>query len=870
MASPCTNDPNEVISAVVGIQTAEENFERALDDAVDTATENADKFDAFVNGTDTQTVQLGEGAATPTIRNTVRQMMSAASALPSADVSGKSSTSNGGVIMRTLAERFSDVINVKDFGAKGDGVTDDTTAIQAAFQAAYDRGGATVFAPEGIYKLTNHLFLGSNTTFISDKNTTYLRSSDVNVLWLSLGLGVPQNERDSYNSFQNVKIIGGTWEMNSLEYTNDNEAFCMTHCTGLLIDGVRIRDIRRNHAIEIAGCKDVKITNCRFEGFSNISYQESDANDRFYAEAIQLDENNSTIGIYGGTASGLPNTNVEISSCYFGSNPDNESEEFGSWGCGVGGHGYFKGRWQNDIRIHDNIFESNGRHAIRVKKWKSVVISNNMFDGGPADGAPIVIEPYWADVEDAQANTESWEEIVVSNNTFKDVPYFGINIAQVNYTLYGYPFRRGKNVVIANNVLQAKQDNTTGNAITVFGAEGCVVSGNVVSGFNIGVYVNDSNNVNITNNSLTNVNGNCIQSQGDTTGVTISSNLLQSDTGNGIRVTANTNKFGIFNNNVISCGAIGVYTNGACSNGLITGNRAVTSSTTYSGIRVESGCSNVIVGINHGESATGVELANSSTGYQLTSLGPSKITNKGYNYTPALFFSGFDNTGQISWASNKHLRFGLWDESNNTFTLLNSLNNAGTFFPNSNTSLLGLSNKPWGQLYASTGTIGSSDERLKDNIQDIDASILRAWGDVRLKLFQFKDAIEAKGSNARIHAGAIAQQIKEAFANHGIDANRFGLFCYDEWQDEYEDIVILDSPAQYDEEGVEISPEQTHTEKRLVTKAGNKYSLRYTECLILEAAYQRWLGEQRDARIAELEARLNEISGNSPAPSGAE
>jgi len=44
--------------------------------------------------------------------------------------------------------------NVKDFGAKGDGQTDDTDAIQAAIDAAYKAGGGRVYLPTGEYRVS--------------------------------------------------------------------------------------------------------------------------------------------------------------------------------------------------------------------------------------------------------------------------------------------------------------------------------------------------------------------------------------------------------------------------------------------------------------------------------------------------------------------------------------------------------------------------------------------------------------------------------------------------------------------------------------------------------------------------------------------
>jgi hypothetical protein len=50
------------------------------------------------------------------------------------------------------------VFNVKDYGATGNGVTNDTTAIQAAINAVQTAGGGIVFFPRGTY-IYSHLFI---------------------------------------------------------------------------------------------------------------------------------------------------------------------------------------------------------------------------------------------------------------------------------------------------------------------------------------------------------------------------------------------------------------------------------------------------------------------------------------------------------------------------------------------------------------------------------------------------------------------------------------------------------------------------------------------------------------------------------------
>lgn len=57
-----------------------------------------------------------------------------------------------------------DVYNVRDFGAKGDGKTDDTAAFQRALDEAGKAGGGVVYAPRGLYLFKGHLVVPSGVT----------------------------------------------------------------------------------------------------------------------------------------------------------------------------------------------------------------------------------------------------------------------------------------------------------------------------------------------------------------------------------------------------------------------------------------------------------------------------------------------------------------------------------------------------------------------------------------------------------------------------------------------------------------------------------------------------------------------------------
>ncbi len=67
--------------------------------------------------------------------------------------------------------------NVLDFGAVGNGTTDDTAAIQAAINAAYANGGGQVYFPARTYKITSTLTLKSNIRYQGEGTASFYPSS---------------------------------------------------------------------------------------------------------------------------------------------------------------------------------------------------------------------------------------------------------------------------------------------------------------------------------------------------------------------------------------------------------------------------------------------------------------------------------------------------------------------------------------------------------------------------------------------------------------------------------------------------------------------------------------------------------------------
>lgn len=151
-------------------------------------------------------------------------------------------------------------VNVKDFGAKGNGSFDDTEAIMRALQVAKETSGSTVYFPAGNYLISRMLSLSDNTRWKGDGMAQTVIKCNPNFF---------TKDAMIHSRAKNIVINDLTFDTNG-NYQGEGpeyrqEAINMDGSVNLKLNNVKVLSIgysslRLNHA------KDVIITNSTFVG----------------------------------------------------------------------------------------------------------------------------------------------------------------------------------------------------------------------------------------------------------------------------------------------------------------------------------------------------------------------------------------------------------------------------------------------------------------------------------------------------------------------------------------------------------------------------------------------------------------------------
>jgi len=333
---------------------------------------------------------------------------------------------------------FSAITNVKNFGAVGDGIANDTPAIQDAINHVHNNGGGIVFIPPGQY-LVHQLApnkewcieLKSNVSIFGTGKNSHIHLADnqsVNTRIFSTNKSVVNNDIHIFNLYINGNK---TKQDPSHEHKHaiyiDNASHCsVTDCIicNTVGDGVAVYaggrpygsqfiDVSYN---EMYGIDRVCI-NFAGASFSSASYNYiHDSIDH----AIKMEQNGPSVY---SCHNRFSYNRIERTAC-----------------IALNAGGDLSNITISDIYIHDNRFYDMVAQAISISQVSNTHISNNAF--GRAKGQPIVIR--------------SSQNIIVANNEIYDTIIFGKNNAciKVHSGFVGRVGEYSTNIMIMNNIFR--------------------------------------------------------------------------------------------------------------------------------------------------------------------------------------------------------------------------------------------------------------------------------------------------------------------------------------------------------------------------------------------------------------------------------
>ncbi|WP_367646039.1 right-handed parallel beta-helix repeat-containing protein [Paenarthrobacter ureafaciens] len=416
-------------------------------------------------------------------------------------------------------------VNVKDYDAKGDGSSDDTTAIAYAKAAAGP--GGVVWFPKGTY-IASTISIGSDVTFQGEPGATIKQKPGTNYFLVNLAAtGVKFEARsitfDQNNAEQttgsgkflfNAAMGGATSEFHGVTFKN--------FCEG----AVRIVGDRVSTTREV-----LRVFNCKFRGGTESTSGTYDTFTIFAADAAELTVCDSDFD-HGLTltAQGIPaitvGATVTDSADYTEVTVrNNRFKGYGRFTVGSGIGVVDSYAWATRMEVTGNKFIASRTTPIRGKvNAQNAIISGNMMTDFVATGTDFGngISLVSATLAPVGGNYE------IASNIIVGAPETAINVSQSSGTV--------KNIDIHDNII----DSPVGLGITLVRMENFNVHDNVIKSAGAqGITLsNCAGKGRIANNTVAGSGLTGIQTIGDQPSLDIHvlNNFVEASTASGITV----------------------------------------------------------------------------------------------------------------------------------------------------------------------------------------------------------------------------------------------------------------------------------------------------------------------------------------------
>ena len=355
-----------------------------------------------------------------------------------------------GATQRNLVDKVREVVSVKDFGAVGDGVADDTAAVQACVDAAKNGTNKNIYIPAGTYLISHVDMIGlaySNLTFIGEgmptfvfklppggrqtipgyPDPTFARTNLADGMFVLDANSAAQYTNDA-NSIKNVTFIGIRFQMN------------------VAVDGFD----ELMHCVCASGTSGLYFDHCQFIGFMG--------------DGIAVSRGRGTGPVIGSWPSYGYNANTVVTNCIFdGVNKDNR-QAISIYYC-------------DGFTITDNVFKNTTRSnmpaAIDIEPDNSLtntrcgLIERNSFSniGGSAAIMVIFKQPLVP-----SSATQPTRQFRIALNTFDNID---------RHVLYaGSSFVRADTLYNAQLTFEQNNCRDIGDVFYIFAVSGFRIAGN--------------------------------------------------------------------------------------------------------------------------------------------------------------------------------------------------------------------------------------------------------------------------------------------------------------------------------------------------------------------------------------------------------
>lgn len=466
-------------------------------------------------------------------------------------------------------------VSLKQFGAKGDGTTDDTAAIVSAISSAL-----AIFLPNGSYVMTNTSFTTGMTLEGEDKfNTVILwkaNSAEANLFGFASFAGNVAISNLTINSnFQNQTdstgyygAIGGSFA-NGARLTLNEVAF---------ING-RISDINLSGPTGAGQFASVAIRNCLFtnglvgnatRAAQAVALSEGFAVDFSHNQMIQSTAP-ASYGRAGLVVQRIPgSTSLSFATV---SVKDNYFLNFGLSGSNVLGCVYiYSGAEQVIISGNESKNSYGAAYCVKSDSGNVVIANNSVVNHNDPAVSPIVF------FNQAVSYTSSiGVNLIIESNVVTGYMTAGIFVDGGRISLSNF-----SNIVVADNTCNGGQYGIHYRNVT-----NCRITGNVIQNTSSEAIFGEAEigDVSITDNTIASgVVGIDINGSTSSANLEISRNMLTALTGPAIRLRTAVNFFFIDSNTIAGC-TTAITTTGAAASSAIRNNNisGETGSWNYSG-----------------------------------------------------------------------------------------------------------------------------------------------------------------------------------------------------------------------------------------------------------------------------------------------